>query len=89
VAPSNEDVSSVISDGPTAVLSAGNKERPSQCWPSLAAFDPDPSRHLASVREGWEALASHSVGLYVNLLSDEGTAGVQAAYGKRLARLIA
>jgi Berberine and berberine like len=27
--------------------------------------------------------------VYVNFLSDEGTAGVQAAYGKRLACLIA
>jgi hypothetical protein len=27
--------------------------------------------------------------LYVNFLSDEGAAGVEAAYGKRLARLVA
>jgi hypothetical protein len=55
-------------------------------WPPA---DPDPDRHLAWVREGWEALRPHSVGVYVNFLSDEGTAGVQAAYGKRLARLTA
>ena len=55
-------------------------------WPPA---DPDPGRHLAWVRGGWEALRPYSVGVYVNFLSDEGTAGVQAAYGKRLARLTA
>jgi FAD/FMN-containing dehydrogenase len=55
-------------------------------WPPT---DPDPGRHLAWVREGWEALRPHGVGVYVNFLSDEGTSGVQAAYGKRLARLTA
>jgi FAD/FMN-containing dehydrogenase len=60
---------------------------------SLAAAwppgDPDPGRHLAWVRQGWEALAPHSCGVYVNFLSDEGAAGVRAAYGQRLDRLVA
>jgi Berberine and berberine like len=57
---------------------------------SLAAWRSDPGRrHLGWVLEGWEALRPHSVGVYVNFLSDEGTSGVQAAYGKRLARLVA
>ena len=41
------------------------------------------------MREGWEALRPHSAGVYANFLSDEGAAGVEAAYGDRLARLTA
>jgi hypothetical protein len=45
-------------------------------------------RHRAWVREGWEALAPHSQGVYANFISDEGYAGLQAAYGpSRLHRL--
>ena len=56
-------------------------------WPP---GDPDGARHTAWVRDGWEALRPHSTGRqYVNFLSDEGAAGVQAAYGDRLARLVA
>jgi FAD/FMN-containing dehydrogenase len=55
-------------------------------WP---AADADGERHVAWVREGWEALRPHSVGVYANFLSDEDAAGVQAAYGDRLARLTA
>jgi hypothetical protein len=55
-------------------------------WPPS---DRDGERHTAWVREGWEALAPHSVGAYVNFLSDEGAAGVRAAYGDRLRRLTA
>jgi FAD/FMN-containing dehydrogenase len=51
--------------------------------------DPNPARHLAWVREGWEALRPYSVGVYANFLSDEGDAGVVAAYGQRLRRLTA
>jgi FAD/FMN-containing dehydrogenase len=52
--------------------------------------DPDEERHTAWVREGWEALRAHGDGRqYATFLSDEGTAGVQAAYGERLARLVA
>ena len=44
----------------------------------------------AWVREGWEALRPHSHGRqYATFLSDEGLAGVRAAYGDRLARLVA
>ena len=55
-------------------------------WPP---GDPDPGRHRAWVGRAWEALAPHSCGVYVNFLSDEGAAGVRAAYGQRLARLVA
>ncbi|MGH2560385.1 MAG: FAD-binding oxidoreductase [Thermomicrobiales bacterium] len=51
--------------------------------------EPDEARHVAWVREGWEALRPHSVGVYANFLSDEGAAGVEAAYGTRLQRLTA
>jgi hypothetical protein len=53
-------------------------------WPG---GDGDP--HRAWSRDGWEALRPHSVGLYANFVSDEGAAGVEAAYGERLARLTA
>jgi|SRR5215217_3880064 len=49
--------------------------------------DRDPDRHREWSRDGWAALRSHSVGLYANFVSDEGAAGVEAAYGPRLARL--
>ena len=57
-----------------------------------AAWSPsdlDGSRHVAWVRQGWEDLRSHSVGVYANFLSDEDAAGVAAAYGQRLKRLTA
>ncbi len=55
-------------------------------WPRS---DPDGDRHRAWVRGGWDALRRHSTGVYVNFLSDEGAAGVKAAYGDRLKRLVA
>jgi hypothetical protein len=55
-------------------------------WPPA---DPGGERHTAWVRDHWEALRPHSAGVYANFLSDEGAAGVQAAYGDRLARLTA
>jgi hypothetical protein len=55
-------------------------------WPPT---DPEPDRHTAWVREGWEALRPHSCGVYVNFISDEGEAGVETAYGQRLKRLTA
>jgi FAD binding domain/Berberine and berberine like len=55
-------------------------------WPPT---DPDGERHIAWARRGWEALAPHSAGVYVNFLSDEGAAGVETAYGQRLKRLTA
>lgn len=54
-----------------------------------APSDPDPGRHIAWVREGWEALRPHSVGVYANFLSDEDATGLEAAYGDRLRRLTA
>jgi FAD/FMN-containing dehydrogenase len=55
-------------------------------WPPS---DPDGDRHRTWVREGWDALLPHSVGVYANFLSDEGASGVQAAYGDRMRRLTA
>jgi hypothetical protein len=55
-------------------------------WPPV---DRDGERHRAWVREGWDALQPHSHGVYANFISDEGPAGVAAAYGERLARLTA
>jgi hypothetical protein len=49
--------------------------------------DPGGERHVEWVRDGWEALRPHSVGVYANFLSDEDATGVRAAYGDRLARL--
>jgi hypothetical protein len=54
-----------------------------------APSDAEPERHIAWVRDGWDALRSHSVGLYANFISDEGPDGVAAAYGDRMARLTA
>jgi hypothetical protein len=55
-------------------------------WPPS---DSEPERHIEWVRRAWEDLRSFSTGAYVNFLSDEGTAGIDAAYGKRLERLTA
>jgi hypothetical protein len=55
-------------------------------WPP-----PDPERegHVAWVRESWELLRPYGEGVYANFISDEGDAGVKAAFGERLARLVA
>lgn len=55
-------------------------------WPPP---DPDADVHKAWVRDGWDPLAPHASGVYANFISDEGTAGVESAYGDRLARLTA
>jgi FAD/FMN-containing dehydrogenase len=55
-------------------------------WPPP---DPDGERHVAWVRQGWTKLQPHSAGVYSHFLSDEGAAGVEAAYGDRLKRLTA
>jgi hypothetical protein len=55
-------------------------------WPPA---DRDGAHHVSWVREGWEALRPYGTGVYANFISDEGTAGLQAAYGARLARLTA
>jgi FAD/FMN-containing dehydrogenase len=51
--------------------------------------DPEPERHRGWSRTAWDALAPYSCGLYANFISDEGEAGVEAAYGDRRARLSA
>jgi hypothetical protein len=51
--------------------------------------DPGSDRHVAWVRDGWDALRPHSVGVYANFLSDEDSLGVEAAFGNRLRRLTA
>jgi FAD/FMN-containing dehydrogenase len=49
--------------------------------------DPRGEAHRAWSRAGWERLRPHSAGVYANFISDEGAAGLEAAYGERLARL--
>jgi hypothetical protein len=60
---------------------------------NIAAAWPPPDagrdRHVAWVRDGWEAMRPFSTGVYANFLSDEGASGVEAAYGARLQRLTA
>lgn len=56
----------------------------------IAVWPPggDSERHTTWVRKGWEALRPHGTGRqYATFLSDEGPAGVRAAYGDRLPRL--
>jgi hypothetical protein len=53
-------------------------------WPPP---DPGAGRHTAWVRKGWADLRPHATGVYANFLNDEGAAGLQDAYGKRLRRL--
>ena len=55
-------------------------------WPPR---DTESQRHVAWVREAWDALRPHSVGVYANFLSDEGAEGLEAAYRGRLRRLTA
>ena len=58
-----------------------------QTFLAVKRFEID--RHRAWVREQWNALRPHSTGVYANFISDEGAAGVEAAYGDRLRRLTA
>jgi FAD/FMN-containing dehydrogenase len=55
----------------------------------LTAARPDGERHVAWVRRGATSLQPDSRGVYSHFLSDEGAAGVEAAYGDRLKRLTA
>jgi FAD/FMN-containing dehydrogenase len=55
-------------------------------WPPP---DPGAEQHTAWVREGWKQMQPYAEGVYANFISDEGRAGVEAAYGERLARLVA
>jgi hypothetical protein len=55
-------------------------------WPPS---DGDGERHRSWSRTGWDALRGESTGVYANFISDEGAAGVDAAYGGRVARLTA
>jgi hypothetical protein len=58
----------------------------------VAAWPPPDSaadEHTAWVREGWKQMQPYAQGVYANFISDEGKAGVEAAYGDRLARLTA
>jgi hypothetical protein len=48
-----------------------------------------PSVTLLGSDKGGEGMSPHSSGVYANFLSDEGAAGVEAAYGQRLKRLTA
>jgi hypothetical protein len=43
--------------------------------------DPDPERHIAWVREGWEAMQPFSTGVYANFMSDEPAHRLRTVYG--------
>ena len=77
-----------VSPDATAVgdRSVGFELRVIGVWPP---GDPNGERHTAWVREGWDALRPHSGGVFASFLTDEGPAGVRAAYGDRLDRLTA
>ena len=52
--------------------------------------DPDPGRHIAWVRETWEAMQPFSTGAYVNFMSDEPADRLRAVYGpEKYHRLVA
>jgi FAD/FMN-containing dehydrogenase len=52
--------------------------------------DPEPERHIAWVRETWQAMQPFATGAYVNFMSDEPAESVQAAYGPdKYERLVA
>jgi FAD/FMN-containing dehydrogenase len=52
--------------------------------------DPEPERHVAWVRETWEAMQPFASGAYVNFMSDEPSESVRAAYGPdKYERLVA
>jgi hypothetical protein len=52
--------------------------------------DPDPERHIAWVRETWEAMQPFTLGTYVNFMSDEPADRVRAVYGpEKYERLVA
>ena len=48
---------------------------------------PTPTDTRDGVRDDWEALRPYGEGVYANFISDEGTSGVEYAYGGRLQRL--
>jgi hypothetical protein len=52
--------------------------------------DPDPDRHIAWVRQTWEAMQPFSTGAYVNFMSDEPADRLRAVYGSvKFDRLVA
>jgi FAD/FMN-containing dehydrogenase len=52
--------------------------------------DPDPERHIAWVRQTWEAMQPFSTGGYVNFMSDEPVERLRAVYGpEKYERLVA
>lgn len=52
--------------------------------------DPDPERHVACVRETWEAMQPFASGTYVNFMSDEPADRIRAVYGPdKYERLVA
>lgn len=52
--------------------------------------DPDPERHVAWVRQTWEAMQPFACGAYVNFMSDEPADRLRAVYGsEKYDRLVA
>jgi len=59
-------------------------------WEMNAPPDPDPQRHIAWVRQTWDAMQPFSTGGYVNFMSDEPQGHPRAIYGPdKYARLVA
>lgn len=55
-------------------------------WPPS---DPRAEEYVEWVRQGHGQMEPHADGVYANFICDEGDEGVRAAYGERLARLVA
>jgi FAD/FMN-containing dehydrogenase len=59
-------------------------------WEMNAPPDPDPDRHIAWVRQTWEAMQPFASGAYVNFMSDEPAERLRAVYGAaKYERLVA
>jgi len=50
--------------------------------------DPDPKRHIAWVRQTWEAMQPFASGAYVNFMMEEGDDRIKATYGDNYERLV-
>ncbi len=77
---------------PASATAVGERENGIElrCVAVWRPADTEAEKHVAWVREGWAALRPHAAGRqYASFLSDEGAAGVTAAYGDRMDRLVA
>ena len=82
-------IGGAVSRADPAATAVGHRETGFELSLTAAWPPGDGDAHKAWVREGWAQLQPHGAGVYANFISDEGAAGVRAAYGDRLARLTA